>query len=399
MIMHDMVHDRTFDAIPAVRGGPSTAHAASTATRCFFSIAGIGMASWAPMVPFAKAQLGLDDARLGIVLLCMGLGSAGAMPLASFLSHRYGNRMVMTISALLICATLPLLTVASSAVLLSAGLVLFGGSLGTLDVSMNSHAVEVEKLHGQPLMSGFHGLFSVGGLAGAAGVAALLGAGVPLVACAVAVSCLLAVVVLAQARKLIGLERVDEGAAQRPRFALPSSTALLLGCLCLVVFLAEGAMLDWSAVFLRSARGFDIAGAGLGYAAFSIAMAGGRLFGDRLIVALGPTRIVRHGSLLAAAGFLLATALPWAVTSLAGFFLVGLGASNIVPVLFSAAGRLPGTAAGVSIATVTALGYSGMLAGPALIGFIAQATSLPLALSGIAASLLVVAASAAMVRR
>jgi predicted MFS family arabinose efflux permease len=167
----------------------------------------------------------------------------------------------------------------------------------------------------------------------------------------------------------------------------------------LVVFLAEGAMLDWSAVFLRSARGFDIAGAGLGYAAFSIAMAGGRLLGDRLTAVLGPTRIVRHGSLLAAAGFLLATALPWAVTSLAGFFLVGLGASNIVPVLFSAAGRLPGTAAGVSIATVTALGYSGMLAGPALIGFIAQATSLPLALSGIAASLLVVAASAAIVRR
>jgi predicted MFS family arabinose efflux permease len=394
-----MMHDRPFDAIPAVRGGPSALHAASTATRFFFLLAGVGMASWAPMVPFAKAQLSLDDAQLGIVLLCMGFGSTGAMPLASFLSHRYGNRITMTISALLVCAALPLLTVAPSPVLLGGGLVFFGGSLGTLDVAMNSHAVDVEKLHGQPLMSGFHGLFSLGGLAGAAGVAALLGFGVPLVACAVAVSCLLGLLVLTQARKLIGPERIDEGAAQRPKFALPSSTALLLGCLCLVVFLAEGAMLDWSAVFLRSARGFDIAGAGLGYAAFSIAMAGGRLLGDRLIVALGPTRVVRHGSLLAAAGLLLATALPWAVTSLAGFFLVGLGASNIVPVLFSAAGRLPGTAAGVSIATVTALGYSGMLAGPALIGFIAQATSLPLALSGIAVSLLAVGAAAAIVRR
>jgi predicted MFS family arabinose efflux permease len=394
-----MVQDRTFDAIPAACGGPGTLRAASIATRAFFLIAGVGMASWAPMVPFAKARLELDDARLGIVLLCMGFGSTGAMPLASFLSHRYGNRMVMTTSALLICALLPLLTAASSAVLLGSGLVFFGGSLGTLDVAMNAHAVEVEKLHGQPLMSGFHALFSLGGLAGSAGVAALLGAGVPLVACAVAVSCLLAVVVAAQTRKLIGLEKVDEGAAQRTMFALPSSTALLLGCLCLVVFLAEGAMLDWSAVFLRSLRGFDISGAGLGYAAFSIAMASGRLLGDRLIVALGPTRVVRHGSLLAAAGFLLATALPWAATSLAGFFLVGLGAANIVPVLFSAAGRLPGTAPGVSIATVTALGYSGMLAGPALIGFIAQATSLPLALSGIAVSLLVVAACAAIVRR
>lgn len=350
------------------------------------------------MVPFAKARLGLDEAQLGIVLLCMGLGSTGAMPLAGFFTHRFGNRRVMTISGALVCVALPLLTVAPSAVALGAALVLFGGALGVTDVAMNAHAVDVEKLHRRPVMSGFHGLFSVGGLAGSAGMTALLGVGAPLGGSAVAVSILLLAIVATQRRKLLVAVPV-EASAQRSMFAMPSATVLLLGLLCLVVFLAEGAMLDWSAVFLRSVRGFEISGAGLGYAAFSVAMATGRLLGDRITTALGPARVVRYGGLVAASGFALATLLPWAATSLAGFVLVGLGASNIVPVLFSAAGRLPGTTPGISIAMVTALGYAGMLAGPAVIGFVAHASSLPIALSGIAVLLVAVSACAAIARR
>jgi predicted MFS family arabinose efflux permease len=222
--------------------------------------------------------------------------------------------------------------------------------------------------------------------------------GAPLGGSAVAVSILLLAIVATQWRKLL-VTVPPEATAQRSMFAMPSATVLLLGVLCLVVFLAEGAMLDWSAVFLRSVRGFDISGAGLGYAAFSVAMATGRLLGDRITTALGPLRVVRYGGLVAASGFALATLLPWAVTSLAGFVLVGLGASNIVPVLFSAAGRAPGTTPGISIATVTALGYSGMLAGPAVIGFVANASGLPIALFGIAVLLIGVSASAAVTRR
>jgi len=378
--------------------GSTSANRASTATRGFFLLSGIGMASWAPMVPFAKTRLGLDDAQLGVVLLCMGLGSAGAMPLAGFLTHRYGNRRVMTISGVMICVSLPLLVAAPSAIALGAALAFFGGALGVTDVAMNAHAVDVEKLQRRPVMSGFHGLFSLGGLAGSAGMTALLGMGAPLGGSAVAVSILLLAIVATQWRKL--LVAVPAGAtAQRSMFALPSATVLLLGLLCLVVFLAEGAMLDWSAVFLRSVRGFEISGAGLGYAAFSVAMATGRLLGDRITTALGPLRVVRYGGLVAASGFALATLLPWPATSLAGFVLVGLGASNIVPVLFSAAGRIPGTTPGISIATVTALGYAGMLAGPAVIGFVAHASSLPIALSGIAVLLVAVSACAAIARR
>ena len=371
---------------------------AATATRAFFLLSGIGMACWAPMVPFAKAKLALDDRQLGLVLLCMGLGATGAMPLAGLLTHRFGNRAVMAFGALAVCVALPLLTVVPSTALLCAMLVAFGGSLGVVDVAMNAHAVDVERLHGRPLMSGFHGLFSVGGLAGSLGMSALLGAGAPLVASTIAFAILLFALAASQRRHLIVVPP-DRTVAQRSVFAMPSPTTILLGLLCTVVFLTEGAMLDWSAVFLRSVRGVALSSAGLGFAAFSVAMSTGRLLGDRITAALGPVRVVRYGSLVAAAGLLLATALPWAATSLIGFVLVGLGASNIVPVLFSAAGRIPGTAAAVAIATVTVLGYAGMLTGPALIGLIAHATSLPLALGGIAVLLVGVSFGAAIVGR
>lgn len=368
------------------------------ATRLIFLLSGIGMASWAPMVPYAKARLALDDATLGLVLLCMGFGAVIAMPLAGFLSHRFGHRDVIGVSGLLVCLALPLLTLAPSVWWLGAALLFFGASLGVVDVAMNAHAVDVEKQQGRPMMSGFHGLFSVGGLAGSAGMAALLHTGSPLTGSAIAVSILLLVIVATQWRHF--LVRHDDGSGEpHAPFRLPGAAVFLLGFLCMVVFLAEGAMLDWSAVFLRFSRGFEPSVAGLGYAAFSVAMAVGRLLGDRITAALGPVSIVRLGSLIAAAGFFLATALPWGPVALLGFAMVGIGASNIVPVLFSAAGRLPRTSPGIAIATVTSLGYAGMLAGPAVIGFVAKASTLSVALAGVAGLLIVVSLCASIARR
>jgi MFS family permease len=169
--------------------------------------------------------------------------------------------------------------------------------------------------------------------------------------------------------------------------------------LCFVSFLAEGSMLDWSAVLLRDFRGFSAASAGIGYAFFSVAMAAGRLAGDRVVGRLGPVRAVRVGASTAVIGFLLAAMAPWPAASLLGFVLIGLGASNIVPVMFSAAGRLPGNPPAISIAAVTMLGYAGLLSGPALIGFMAHASNLPVALAVVAGLLLLVASSARIVRR
>jgi len=369
---------------------------ARRATQGFFLLSGIAAGSWASMVPFAKARLVVDEAHLGVVLLCLGLGAVGAMPLAGHLSHRYGNRRVLLVGGLAIGLALPLLTIAPSMILLGATLAVFGAALGVVDVAMNAHAVDVERLHGRPLMSGFHGLYSIGGLVGSAGMSALLEGGVSLVACAAAVAVLLLAIVATQWRRLIAAVP-DAVIAQRTMFSRPSATAILLGALCLVIFLAEGAMLDWSAVFLRSARGFAISNAGLGFSAFSVAMAAGRLLGDRITTRLGPARVVRYGSLVAAAGFALACALPWATSALIGFTLVGIGASNIVPVLFSAAGRIPDTSAGVAIATVTTFGYAGLLAGPAVIGFVARASSLPIALGCVGGLVAAVAAGASLV--
>ena len=370
--------------------------AARRATRLIFLLSGIAMSSWAPMVPYAKSRLGLDDAQLGLILLAFGGGSMISMPFMGWLTHRLGNRTVIIASGLALCVVLPVLAWAPSAAVLTAGLLYFGVTLGAVNVAMNAHAVEVERYDGRVLMSGFHGLFSLGGLTGAAVVSALLALGVSLLACGFIMSALLAVIVLTQRNSLLD-EVHEEG--ERPPLRMPGAMALLLGLLCFASFMAEGSMLDWSAVFLRDFRGVSATAAGIGYACFSIAMASGRLTGDRMIQALGPVRAVRAGAGLAALGFALVSTLPWPAASMLGFVLIGLGASNIVPVMFSAAGRLPGTPPAISIAAVTVLGYAGLLSGPALIGFISHASNLPWAMAFLACVLVVVAASARIVRR
>lgn len=387
-----MQASRVFPAASDRRGLAS----AIRATRLIFLVSGIGMAAWAPMVPYAKARLGLDDASLGLILLAFGGGSMVAMPLVGLLTHRFGSRRVIGVGGLMLCLALPLLAVASSAVALAAILLYFGVALGAVDVAMNAHAVEVERRAGCPLMSGFHGLFSIGGLSGALGMSLMLALGMSLIAAAVVVSLLLAIVVLTQWPCLIN--EVDDAGERATAFAMPRDIVLVLGLLCFISFLAEGAMLDWSAVFLRDFRGFAAASAGIGYAGFSVAMALVRLTGDRTVARFGPVLTVRLGACTAAAGFLLASMVTWPPAVLVGFVLVGLGAANIVPVMFGAAGRLPGTSPGISIATVTMLGYAGLLSGPALIGFLAHASSLPVALAAVAGLLLLTAASARLVQ-
>jgi len=371
--------------------------AATRSTRLIFLVSGIGMAAWAPMVPYAKARLVLDDAQLGLLLLAFGGGSMASMPFVGWLSHRFGNRRVIVASGWLLCLALPVLALAPNVAVLAAALLYFGVMLGAVDVAMNAHAVEVERRDGRVLMSGFHGLFSLGGLGGAAGMSALLALGLPLPLAALAVSALLAALVLYLRGGL--LPNVDGAAAGHAPFRMPQGVVLLLGLLCFVSFMAEGSMLDWSAVFLRDFRGFAPSTAGIGYACFSVAMALGRLTGDRLIQRIGPVWAVRVGAGLAATGFALAASVPWSGASLAGFVLIGLGASNIVPVMFSTAGRLPGASPAIAIAAVTMLGYAGLLSGPALIGFISRLAGLPLALAVVAGLLLLVAASARIVRR
>src|SRR5260221_3804158 len=240
------------------------------ATRIIFFVAGFSMSAWAPLVPYAKARLAVDDATLGVLLLCLGAGSIIIRPLAGILVGRFGCRVVIMIAGAVLCLTLPFLAIVSTEVSLGLTLLVFGAASGTIDIAMNAQAVIVEKANGSPLMSGFHGLFSVGGIAGAGGVSMLLGFGMPPFVAVIGVSLILAVL-LAGARTQL-LVYGNDGERQAPLFVLPRGTVIFVGLLCFILFLAEAAMLDWSALFLTSLRDFDPAQAGMGYAAFAIAM-------------------------------------------------------------------------------------------------------------------------------
>ena len=371
-------------------------HRHRLSTRLAFLTAGLAMSAWAPLVPYAKERLQLAEGPLGLLLLCLGLGSLLAMPLTGALAARFGCRKVVLWSATVVCLSLPALALAPTPLLLGLALFVFGASLGTMDVAMNVQAVIVEKASGGALMSGFHGMFSLGGFAGAGGMALLLwlGSG-PLGAC-LAIVALSAILLWRASPDMLHEPEARDG--DTPTFVMPHGAVIFIGAMCFIVFLAEGAMLDWSAVFLTAERGLQEGRAGLGYAAFAVAMTVGRLTGDRVVRRFGGRRVLLAGGLCAAAGFFTAVASPSPAAALAGFVLVGLGASNIVPILFTAAGNQRAMPASLAIAAITTIGYAGVLAGPALIGFMAHLTSLELAFAVLGGALLLVAASSRLVR-
>ncbi|TFW17059.1 MFS transporter [Duganella callida] len=361
-------------------------------TRLAFLASGLAMSAWAPLVPFAKQRLSLGEAELGLLLLCLGAGSLLAMPVTGLLTARYGCRSVILISGALTALILPGLAFAPTPPALAVTLLAFGAAMGTLDVSMNVQAVIVERESGGALMSGFHGLFSVGGFIGAGLMALMLWAGLSPLASAGGIAVLVAACLVFCAPDLLAEPDVQKGGG--PLFVMLHGAVIFIGVLCFLCFLAEGAILDWSALLLTAEQGLDTSRAGLGYAAFAIAMTVGRLTGDRVVRKLGGKRVLLLGGLCGACGFFGAVLAPSAPLALLGFVLIGLGASNIVPILFTAAGNQHAMPASLAIAAVTTLGYAGILAGPAMIGFVAHAVSLNLAFAGLGCAMLVIAASA-----
>ncbi|MGR4974654.1 MFS transporter [Pseudomonas sp. LARHCG127] len=358
-------------------------------TRIAYLIAGIGIAAWAPLVPYAKVRANLDEGTLGLLLLCLGVGSILAMPISGALATRFGCRRVLSGGTILICLALPLLATMTSLPWLVAALFLFGAGLGTVDSTVNLQAVIVERASGKTMMSGFHGMFSLGGIIGAAGVSALLGLGLSPLGATLVVNGVLLVALFKAAPHLLPYGSESSG----PAFAIPHGVVLFIGILCFIVFLAEGAVLDWSAVFLTTERAVDTAYAGLGYAAFALTMTVGRLTGDAVVHRLGAKRVIIYGGSIAAAGFLLATLAPMWQAALLGYALVGAGCSNIVPVLYTAVGKQTLMPEAIAVPAITTIGYAGILAGPALIGFVAHGSSLSIAFGLIALSLVAVAAS------
>jgi len=363
---------------------------ARLATRIAFLVAGFGVAAWAPLIPFAKQRLGADDGLMGLLLLCLGAGSVTAMLRTGPLCARHGCKPVVLGSGLVLALLLPLLAIASTPWALGAALLVFGGALGSLDVSMNVHAVEVERDARVPLMSGFHAMYSVGGFAGAAFVTLLLSWGLAPVACTLPCLAIMLVAIALTAPRLAQTARVAAGHS----LAWPRGPVVLLAALAATCFLVEGAMLDWSALLLTTRGLAATAQGGLGYAFFSVAMTAGRFGGDAITGRFGDRATLQWGGGVSVAGFAVLLAGARLETALAGFVLIGLGASNIVPVLFRRAGNVPGTSAAMAVAAITAVGYAGQLMGPAAVGFVSHLASLPLAFWLLAALMALVPACA-----
>lgn len=363
------------------------------ATRLAFLVAGFGVACWAPLIPFAKERLAVDDGVLGLLLLCLGIGSVIAMLMTGMLSARYGSKPIIIGGAIGMALSLPLLAIAPTPLTLGLSLLVFGGSLGSLDVAMNIHAVEVEKAAKRPLMSGFHGLYSVGGFVGSMFATFLLSLQLGPLATTVMAALLMLVAVFAIAPRL--LTAVNAGGG--PLFALPRGFVLLLATLTAIVFLVEGAVLDWGALYLTGAGLVGSEQGGMGYMVFSIAMTVMRLAGDRVVGRIGDRATLVWGSLIAIGGFVLVLLAPVAAIAMAGYLLVGVGLANIVPILFRRAGNQSVMPSGLAVTSVTTAGYAGVLLGPAGIGFVAKLTSLPASLWMLTALMLLVTLTAGKV--
>ncbi len=387
--MNDLSLDHAQDL-----GPPTGMRAAVTA---LFALGGFVVASWAVRIPDVSTQVGAGHAALGAALLCVSLGALATMRVTGSLCERLGPGLVSTVAAVLLCVTVVLPGLVHTVAGLGAVLIAFGAATGTLNVAMNSVGVHLEASARRPLLPSLHAAFSFGGLGGSVvgGLAASSMAPAPHLL-AVAGAGLLCVSALSR-RLVAGDPRLtsprlqaDPGPEKRPVRPLGAirSQVVMLGAIAGCTAYGEGALSDWAALHLSADLDATPVLAAAGYAAFSLAMACGRLGGPALLDALGETRLLVTGALLAASGMLVTALAPDLPASLLGLVLVGLGLANVFPVAIARAGALAG-ARGVGLAST--VGYSGLLLGPALIGFLAGHVGLPTALTTVSALALVAA--------
>jgi MFS family permease len=349
-------------------------HRARLAVMFFFLLDGTVLGSWFARIPDVQRALDLDHGQLGIALLGSAAGALVMQPVAGWWALRWGSRRVVTIGAFAQCTALLLPAIAPGLPSLVVALVVLGGATGIIDVAMNVHAVEVERRYGRPIMSSFHALYSMGGLLGAVAAGVVAGLEIAPLRHFIGMAAGGALMALAARRHLLSTS--GEVGSAAPAFARPPRHLLRLCGIAFCVVLAEGAVGDWSSVYLRQELAVTTGMVAGGYAAFSLMMTVGRLAGGRVVTALGEVAVVRVGGALTAAGMGAAVISSHPVMAMAGFACVGLGLACSFPITISAAGRVPGVRAGTAIAAVNTAGYTGFLAGPPLIGFVAELTGL-----------------------
>ncbi|WP_022706497.1 MFS transporter [Paracoccus zeaxanthinifaciens] len=357
------------------------------AVSALFLLNGLLVGGWSPRIPALMERLGIAESRAGLLVLCLGLGSITVMPLFGAMTARAGSRSAVWLAAWLTAPSLLWISLAPGFWSVAAAVFLFGGTMGGMDVAMNANAVAVERSRARAIMSSCHGFWSLGGVIGAGlggivlELAGELGQGLAVTAV------FAAGLVWAGPRLLRDPPAPDQPRAplRLPRSPLP----FLLGIVALASMIPEGAILDWAAVYLQKEMGAPLSVAGWGFAGCAATMAVLRFAGDGLRNRFGAVRTMRISALTAMSGLAVAGFAPSAGVAIAGFALAGIGIANLMPIALSAAGNLPGMAAGVGLSVVTMMGYSGILLAPAAIGWLAESFSLGAIYLGLALLLLV----------
>lgn len=348
-----------------------------------FGVLGAIEAAWAPMVPFVKMGMNLDDAQFGRLLLSMGIGSLCALPTVGPLISKLGPRLVAIAGCIVLGLSLIGISFANHEWLLCLILAIFGASLIAIDVASNVNAVVVESIFKRPLMSGFHGGYSLGTIVGSMIMSLLLTLGLGIHLSSFLIFLIMTGVTLIGCRALFSdiksfnaehVKAADTTANTKHHRVPP--VILVLGCLCFIMYGSEGALLSWTTVFATQNRGITPEVAGYFYTFFAVTMTVARYSGNKLVTAIGRRRTVVLGAIMVATGFFITASVEHYVGMMIGFTIIGLGAGNIVPQLVSFAGSIPGIKVQSAISLINSLGYSGILLGPVIIGYVSKLSSL-----------------------
>lgn len=337
-----------------------------------FLLNGLYAGAWAPKIPEFASRLGISESQLGLMIMCFGIGSLILMPITGVLIAHFGSTRAVKGAAVLFLPTLLLLSIAPNIPLGVLAISLFGGILGAMDVAMNGNAVEVEKSMRRAIMSSCHAFWSLGAFIGATTGGFLIQT-IGVMGHAILLT-VIGIAALAIVWPFV-LHDAPHKSEERQKIRLPMSPLpWLIGMMALFCMVPEGAILDWSALYMRNELGAPLALSGFAFGTFSLTMAVMRFAGDHVRDRFGAVKTLRFCTVMAIIGMIVAGTAPNAYVAIAGFALCGVGISNMVPIAFSAAGNLPGYAQGVALSVATVMGYSGSLFAPSVIGFIAEHT-------------------------
>lgn len=347
----------------------------------FFFVNGFLYGNWTARLPAIQSYYDISNSMLGSLLFTMAVGAVISMPFAGWLTTRFGGKTITQVGGILSCIIIPYLVFTTNLMIVGAAFFSLGLCVGATDVAMNGQAVFVERAYGKSIMSSFHAVFSIGVALGAGSGALFAKFDVELLNHLTLVAVSGGIACLAAAFYLID-DTPEEHAAKEKKggFVLPTKAILPLGIVAFCCMSGEGAMADWSAIYLNKVVGKSEYFSAIGYGVFAVAMTIGRIFGDYFTEKLGKYKLLIYNSLLSVLGLVIVLLFATTWMTLLGLFLIGLGLATIVPIVYSSAGNMKGVEPNVGIAMATTIGYAGFFVGPPMIGFLADVYDLRIGL-------------------